>query len=176
VPAKQRSARATLRGRHSATSRRLRSRAATARRPLPELCRCYYGQPRLIELTDERAAEMAGRLRLARVHGVGDERLRRIAAKGVGMGDLPRARQAADVWLTLERRATQARRPRHRRHAAPNETDVRRLLHGGAGVSSADQPRARQASATHGQLPAVHVRTRAKRTAWRCCSRRPGVE
>jgi hypothetical protein len=44
---------------------------------------------------------MAGRLRLARVQGVDDARLRRLAAKGLAMGDLPRARQAADVWLTF---------------------------------------------------------------------------
>jgi hypothetical protein len=40
---------------------------------------------------------MAGRLRLARVQGVTDERLRRKAAKGLRMGGLSRARQAADV-------------------------------------------------------------------------------
>jgi hypothetical protein len=44
---------------------------------------------------------MAGRLRLARVQGVTDERLRRTAAKGLRMGDRSRARQAADVWLTF---------------------------------------------------------------------------
>jgi hypothetical protein len=66
-----------------------------------ELGRFYYDQPRLTELSDEQATEMAGRLRLARVQGVGDERLRRLAVKGLGMGDRPRARRAADVWLTF---------------------------------------------------------------------------
>jgi hypothetical protein len=60
-----------------------------------ELWRFYYDQPLLIELSDEQVAEMAGRLRLARVRGVGDERLRRMAVKGRGMGDRRRARQAA---------------------------------------------------------------------------------
>jgi hypothetical protein len=66
-----------------------------------ELCRFYYDQPRLTDLSAEQAAEMAGRLGLARVQGVSDERLRRMAAKGLRMGDRPRARQAADVWLTF---------------------------------------------------------------------------
>jgi hypothetical protein len=37
-----------------------------------ELCRFFYDQPRLGELTAEQAAEMAGRLRLARIQGVSD--------------------------------------------------------------------------------------------------------
>ena len=61
----------------------------------------FYDQPKLTELRDEQAAEMAGRLRLARVQGVGDDRLRRTADRGLRMGDLPRARRAADVWLTF---------------------------------------------------------------------------
>ena len=44
---------------------------------------------------------MAGRLRLARVQGVSDERLLSLAKKGLRMDDRPRARQAADLWLTL---------------------------------------------------------------------------
>ena len=44
---------------------------------------------------------MAGRLRLARVQGVEDERLARMAAKGMTMSDRPRARGAADIWLTF---------------------------------------------------------------------------
>ena len=44
---------------------------------------------------------MAGRLRLARVQGVGDERLRRMAVKGLAMHDRPRAREAADRWPTF---------------------------------------------------------------------------
>ena len=44
---------------------------------------------------------MAGRLRLASGQGVGDERLRRMAAKGLTMDEPRRAREAADIWLTL---------------------------------------------------------------------------
>jgi hypothetical protein len=44
---------------------------------------------------------MAGRLRLAHERGVNDEKLRRAAAKGLAMGDPPRARRAADLWLTF---------------------------------------------------------------------------
>jgi len=53
------------------------------------------------DLYHPQADEFAGRLRLARVQGVGDERLRRMADKGMTMGDLAHARQAADVWLTF---------------------------------------------------------------------------
>jgi hypothetical protein len=66
-----------------------------------ELCRFYYDQPALTELGEEQAIDMAGRLRLARVQGVEDERLRRMAAKGLTMRDRARARQAADIWLTF---------------------------------------------------------------------------
>jgi hypothetical protein len=44
---------------------------------------------------------MAGRLRLAHVQGIGDERLRRMAAEGMAMDDRPPAREAADIWLTF---------------------------------------------------------------------------
>jgi hypothetical protein len=53
------------------------------------------------ELSDEQAVDMAGRLRLARIQGVGDERRRRMAAKALTMDDRPRAREAADIWLTF---------------------------------------------------------------------------
>jgi hypothetical protein len=43
---------------------------------------------------------MAGRLRLARIQGVG-ERRRRMAAKALTMDHRPRAREAADIWLTF---------------------------------------------------------------------------
>jgi hypothetical protein len=66
-----------------------------------ELCRFFYDQPRLADLTDGQATEMAGRLRLARVQGIGDERLRRMATRGLAMDDRPRARAAADIWLTF---------------------------------------------------------------------------
>jgi len=46
-----------------------------------ELCRFYYDQPTLAELGDDQAVDMAGRLRLARVQGVDDERLARMAAR-----------------------------------------------------------------------------------------------
>ena len=42
-----------------------------------ELCRFYYDQPTLAELGDHQAVDMAGRLGLARVQGVDDERLAR---------------------------------------------------------------------------------------------------
>src|SRR4051794_5265660 len=54
-----------------------------------ELCRFFYDQPRLTELSDEQSIEMAGRLRLARVQGVSDDKLASIARKGVAMGDPP---------------------------------------------------------------------------------------
>ena len=66
-----------------------------------DLCRFYCDQPCLAELDDAQAVDMAGRLRLARVHGVEDERLARMAAKGMTMSDRPRAREAADIWLTF---------------------------------------------------------------------------
>jgi hypothetical protein len=66
-----------------------------------ELCRFFYDQPRLADLSDEQAAEMAARLRLARARGVGDEKLRSVAEKGRRMGDPARARRAADIWLTF---------------------------------------------------------------------------
>jgi len=66
-----------------------------------ELCRFYYDEPTLAELNDDQAVDMAGRLRLARVQGVDDERLRRMAAKGLSMNDRSRAREAADIWLTF---------------------------------------------------------------------------
>jgi hypothetical protein len=66
-----------------------------------ELCRFYYDEPRLADLADVQATEMAVRLRLARVQGIGDERLRRMAVKGLAMDDRPRAREAADIWLTF---------------------------------------------------------------------------
>jgi hypothetical protein len=66
-----------------------------------ELCRFFYDQPRPAELGEEQTAEMADRLRLARVQGVSDERLRALAAKGLSMGDPPRARRAADLRLTF---------------------------------------------------------------------------
>jgi len=65
------------------------------------LCRFFYDQSRLAELGDEQAVDMAGRLRLARVQGVDDKRLRRMAAKGLSMDDRSRAREAADIWLTF---------------------------------------------------------------------------
>ena len=66
-----------------------------------ELCRFYYDEPTLAELNDDQAVDMAGRLRLACVQGVEDERLARMAAKGMTMSDRPRARGAADIWLTF---------------------------------------------------------------------------
>jgi hypothetical protein len=66
-----------------------------------ELCRFYYDEPTLAELNDDQAVDMAGRLRLARVQGVEDERLASMAAKGMTMSDRPRAREAADIWLTF---------------------------------------------------------------------------
>ena len=42
---------------------------------------------------------MAGRLGLARVQGVDDEPLARMAARGTTMSDRRRAREAADIWL-----------------------------------------------------------------------------
>jgi len=66
-----------------------------------ELCRFYYDEPTLAELNDDQAVDMAGRLRLARVQGVDDKRLRRMAAKGLSMDDRSRAREAADIWLTF---------------------------------------------------------------------------
>jgi hypothetical protein len=65
------------------------------------LCRFFYDQPDPAELDDEQAAELAARLRLARVQGVDDARLRGLAARGLRIGDLPRARRAADIWLTF---------------------------------------------------------------------------
>jgi hypothetical protein len=50
------------------------------------LCRFFYDQPRLTALSDEQAGEMAGRLRLARVQGVSDERLPRLTPQGPGHG------------------------------------------------------------------------------------------
>lgn len=64
-----------------------------------ELCRFFYDRARLTELSDEEAVEMAGRLRLARIQGVSDDKLASIARKGLAMGDRPRAQQAA--WLSL---------------------------------------------------------------------------
>ena len=66
-----------------------------------DLCRFYCDQPCLAELDDAQAVDMAGRLRLARVQGVDDKRLRRMAAKGLSMDDRSRAREAADIWLTF---------------------------------------------------------------------------
>jgi hypothetical protein len=66
-----------------------------------ELCRFFYDQPRLTDLTDDQATEMAARLRLARVQAVSDDKLAGVARKGLAMGDLPHARRAADVWLTF---------------------------------------------------------------------------
>jgi hypothetical protein len=66
-----------------------------------ELSRFFYDQPALTALRAEQATEMAGRLRLARIQGVGDERLLSLAKKGLGMGDPARARRAADLWLTF---------------------------------------------------------------------------
>ena len=66
-----------------------------------ELCRFYYDQPRPTRLSDEQAGEMAGRLRLARVRGVDDERLRQMADRGLRMTDVSLARHAADEWLTF---------------------------------------------------------------------------
>jgi len=66
-----------------------------------ELCRFFYDQSRPAELDDAQAVDMAGRLRLARVQGVDDKRLRRMAAKGLSMDDRSRAREAADIWLTF---------------------------------------------------------------------------
>ncbi len=68
---------------------------------LAELCRFFYDQPRLAELTDVQAAEMAARLRLARGQGVTEDKLAGVARKGLAMGDLPRARRAADLLLTF---------------------------------------------------------------------------
>jgi hypothetical protein len=64
-----------------------------------ELCRFFYDRPRLTDLTAEQSSEMAARLRLARDRRVSDEKLADIARKGFAMGDRPRARQAADIWL-----------------------------------------------------------------------------
>jgi hypothetical protein len=51
---------------------------------------------------------MPKRLWLARVHGVSDQRLHSLAAKGLGMGDLPRARGGGSV-ADLRRAARGAR-------------------------------------------------------------------
>jgi hypothetical protein len=67
-----------------------------------DLCRFYYDQPRLTELSGDQATDMAGRLRLAHVQGVDDERLRRMVCKGLKMDDRSRAREAADIWLTFQ--------------------------------------------------------------------------
>jgi hypothetical protein len=66
-----------------------------------ELCRFFYDQPRLTALSDEQASEMAGRLRLARVQRVSDDKLRSVAKHGLGRGDPRRVRAAADLWLTF---------------------------------------------------------------------------
>lgn len=69
-----------------------------------ELCRLYYGQPRLEQLTDEQVADMVARLREAHARGLSDERLRRMATRGLAMDDRPHARQAADLWLGQQAR------------------------------------------------------------------------
>ena len=76
-----------------------------------ELCRFFYDEPRLTALTDEQAGDLAGRLRLARVQGVSVERLLSLPKKGLGMGDLPRARQAVDLWLTFRKPRARGDRP-----------------------------------------------------------------
>jgi hypothetical protein len=75
-----------------------------------ELCRFYYDQPALAELGEGPAAEMAARLRLARVQGISDERLRALARRGRDLGHPEQARRAADLWLSF--RAPDARRDR----------------------------------------------------------------
>ncbi len=74
-----------------------------------DLCRFYYDQPDLRALQARQAGEMADRLRLAHDTGIDDERLGRLAAKGLAMQDASSARRAADGWLTS--RARSAARP-----------------------------------------------------------------
>ena len=70
-----------------------------------ELCRFYYDQPDLAALNATQAAEMADRLRYAQGVGVADEKLKRLASRGLAlaMADRAKAAQAADVWLTTRR-------------------------------------------------------------------------
>jgi hypothetical protein len=70
-----------------------------------ELCRFYYDQPDLQQLTARQAAEMAERLGAARTRGLTDAKLRSVATKGLAMDDRAKAREAADLWL---RRASHA--------------------------------------------------------------------
>ncbi len=63
--------------------------------------RFYYDQPRPAELGVAQAAEMAARLRLARVQSLSDERLLALARKGLRSEDPALARRAADEWLTF---------------------------------------------------------------------------
>ena len=65
-----------------------------------ELCRFYYDQPDLQQLTARQAAEMAERLGMARTRGLTDAKLRSMATKGLAMEDRAKAREAADLWLT----------------------------------------------------------------------------
>jgi len=68
-----------------------------------ELCRFYYDQPDLAALNATQAAEMADRLRYAQGHGVDDEKLKRLAARGLAIDDRAKAAKAADIWLTTRR-------------------------------------------------------------------------
>jgi hypothetical protein len=76
---------------------------AVATDTVVDLCRFYYDQADLATLSATQAAEMADRLRYAQGVGVGDDKLRRLASRGLAMEDRAKAAQAADVWLTTRR-------------------------------------------------------------------------
>jgi len=74
------------------------------------LCRLFH-DARPSELGEAQAAAMADRLRLARVRGVSDERLRALADKGLAGDQRAVARRAADQWLALTGSRDAADRP-----------------------------------------------------------------
>jgi hypothetical protein len=76
---------------------------AVATDTVVDLCRFYYDQADLATLSATQAAEMADRLRYAQGVGVGEDKLRRLASRGLAMEDRTKAAQAADVWLTTRR-------------------------------------------------------------------------
>jgi hypothetical protein len=76
---------------------------AVATDTVVDLCRFYYDQADLATLSATQAAEMADRLRYAQGVGVEDDKLRRLASRGLAMEDRAKAAQAADVWLTTRR-------------------------------------------------------------------------
>jgi hypothetical protein len=65
-----------------------------------ELCRFYYDQADVRALTPLQAAEMADRIRYATRVGLDEDKLARLAARGLAMEDRERAARAADVWLS----------------------------------------------------------------------------